>query len=364
MTAEVVEVYRNLASGGVGLIITGSFPVVSEPVTGTGKKVKTFQDYKALRVTGAAQLPLAVHQAAPDCKIIAQFETDYLSKVPSTIQSPFSAEPRIPFNTAEIKEIINSFIQAIVAAKEDGFDGVQLHAAHGGFLSSFLSPYSNKRIDAYGGSVNNRVRVVREIISGAREQVGDYPILIKLNGTDYLEDGINLQNFPQLAEAIADCGVDAVEVSGGMWECLARPEEELGFRPVPSPESHTHISNKKNQSYFLPFAEVLDLDIPVILTGGNRDVERLEQIITAGKVDFIGLCRPLIREPDLPKRWQSGVGKSGTKCCSCNACLYDMYVHPGRETPGLVHCVFKADKQKYRQAKEWLSTWVEGQLIR
>lgn len=113
--------------------------------------------------------------------------------------------------------------------KQCGFDGVQLHAAHGGLLICFLSPYTNRRIDEYGGSVEKRVRIVREIISEAKEEVGDFPILIKMNCTDYVEGGLDLDTFPALAKEIENSGVDALEVSGGMWDCLVRSEEELGF---------------------------------------------------------------------------------------------------------------------------------------
>jgi len=364
MTAEVVDTYRELAIGGVGLIITGGFPVASQGLPFASESDAALHLYDDLRVEGAHRLAQAVHQAAPGCKIVAQLETGHVGKAPSAIPSPFGDEPQAPLSAGEIRDIVASFVQAIAAAQADGFDGVQLHAAHGGFLSRFLSPYSNRRADEYGGSAHNRARIVREIVRGTREKVGDWPILIKMNGTDYMEGGIDLSNFPELAREIEDVGIDAVEVSGGMWDCLVRGEAALGFRPVPSPEAHTHIAHPAQQSYFLPYAEALDVGIPVILVGGNRDVERLEAIVRGGKVDFVALCRPLISEPDLPRRWMEGRGKSGTDCISCNACLYDMFVHPGRETPGLVHCVFKADKEKYRAAQEWVATWVERNVAR
>ncbi len=359
MTAEVVDVYRELAMGGVGLIITGGLPVASKGKPFADSPDTLLYLYDDLSVEGIPRLVQAVHQAAPDCKIVAQLETGHLGKAPSAIPSPFGDDPLEPFTGEEIRAITASFVQAIIAARADGFDGVQLHAAHGGFLSRFLSPYSNRRTDEYGGSVHNRARIVREIVRGAREEVGDFPILIKMNGTDYVEGGIDRDNLPALAQEIEAAGVDAVEVSGGMWDCLVRSEAELGFRPGPSPEAHTRIARPEQQSYFLPYAEALDLSIPIILVGGNRDVERVEAILRGGTVDFIGLCRPLISEPDLPLRWLEGLGKSGTDCISCNACLYDMFVHPGREKPGLVHCVFKADRGMYRDALEWVETWVE-----
>jgi 2,4-dienoyl-CoA reductase-like NADH-dependent reductase (Old Yellow Enzyme family) len=258
---------------------------------------------------------------------------------------------------AEIARIVDHFVAAIVAMRDAGFDGVQLHAAHGGLLSTFLSPYTNRRTDGYGGPAHNRVRIVAEIVARARERVGSFPILIKMNGTDYLPGGIDSDSLPELARAVRGAGIDAIEVSGGMWDCLLRPEKELGFRPVPSPEAHTRLGRPERQSYFLPYAARLDLDIPVILVGGNRDIERLEAIVRQGQADLIALCRPLLREPDLPRRWREGRGARTAACISCNACLFAMYVHPGRPEPGVASCVYDQDKEMYRQAQRWLVSW-------
>jgi 2,4-dienoyl-CoA reductase-like NADH-dependent reductase (Old Yellow Enzyme family) len=200
------------------------------------------------------------------------------------------------------------------------------------------------------------------MVSGARKKVGDFPILIKMNGTDYLPGGINLDAFPELAREIAEAGVDAIEISGGMWECLVRTEAELGFRPVPSPESHTRLKNPDTQSYFLDYAERLDLDIPVILVGGNRDVERLESILRQGAVDYIAMCRPFLSEPDLPRRWLEGRGSSGTECISCNSCLYDMYTSLERGEPRVATCWLKKDRLRVGEAQRWLASWV-GQNV-
>jgi 2,4-dienoyl-CoA reductase-like NADH-dependent reductase (Old Yellow Enzyme family) len=228
-------------------------------------------------------------------------------------------------------------------------------------LSCFLSSYTNRREDAYGGSAKGRARIVREIVTQARETVGNFPILIKMNATDYVEGGVDLETFPALAKAVEDAGVDAIEISGGMWDCLNRSEEELGFRPVPSPESHTRIQPPEKQSYFLKYAEALNLRIPVILVGGNRDVERLEAILQQGRVNLIALCRPLISEPSLPNRWREGRGSSGT---DCNSCIHAMYMHPGSDEPGLVTCIFKEDKSQHKMAQAWLAAWVEENIAR
>lgn len=363
MTDEVLDLYRALAVGGVGLIITGGLPVYASrpPDEKSGKSVKTFDD---LHVQGIEQLAEVVHRSRSGCKIVAQLETGYVNAVPSVIPSPFAGAEDRQLDVAKIRSIADCFVQAIVRMRESGFDGVQLHAAHGGLLSRFLSPYTNRRTDAYGGSTANRVRLVREIVARARKHVGGWPILIKVNCTDYLEGGTEIGTFPALAEELQAAGLDAIEISGGMWECLARPAVELGFRPVPAPESHTRIARPEKQSYFLRYAKKLRLEIPVILVGGNRNVERLEEIVRQGKVDFVALCRPLIREPDLPQRWLEGRGGKTTRCISCNSCLYNMYVHPGQAEPGVVTCLAKQDPAQHRAAQAWLAQWVEENVPR
>jgi 2,4-dienoyl-CoA reductase-like NADH-dependent reductase (Old Yellow Enzyme family) len=363
MTDEVLDLYRGLALGGAGMIITGDFPIMTAGMASGEDAGETSYSYEDIRIAGLDQLVDVVHSASPGCKIIAQLSRGHMGPAPSDVPSPFLEEGIRPLRVDEIHTIIDCFAETIFWMREEGFDGVQIHAAHGGLLSCFLSPYTNRRDDEYGGSVRNRARIVREILSGAREKVGDFPILIKMNGTDYLEGGIDVDSFPDLAQEVASAGVDAIEVSGGMWDCLVRSEEELGFRPVPAPESHTRITSPDEQSYFLKYARRLDLDVPVILVGGNRDIERLEEIVRQGKVDFISMCRPLVCEPDLPRHWLEGRGGSAAECISCNSCLYDMHVHPGRDEPGVVTCVFKKDKQQHREAQQWLASWVEKNVV-
>jgi 2,4-dienoyl-CoA reductase-like NADH-dependent reductase (Old Yellow Enzyme family) len=362
MTKGVLNLYRDLALGGVGLIITGDFSVVPKGPFDAPGSTAVAGTYDDVRIAGFNRLADIVHRAEPRCKIVAQISGECAGQGPSNVGSPFKKGPTIPLRTEQVKTLIDCFVQCIAGVKEDGFDGVQLHAAHGGLLSRFLSPYANRRQDAYGGSVVNRTRIITEIVTRARAIVADFPILIKMNCTDYLEGGIDEAEFVELAREVERAGVDAIEVSGGMMDCLCRTERQLGFRPVPEPWSHTRIQAPEKQSYYLKQTERLELEIPVILVGGNRDVERLEEIVRRGNVDLIAMCRPLLRDPDLPNRWLEGRGPSTADCTSCNSCIYDMRVRVERGEPGLTVCLLKSNRQEVKSAQQWLSSWVERRV--
>jgi 2,4-dienoyl-CoA reductase-like NADH-dependent reductase (Old Yellow Enzyme family) len=170
-------------------------------------------------------------------------------------------------------------------------------------LSSFLSPLTNKRTDRYGGSLEKRVHIIKAIMDAARKRVGpDFPIMIKVNSDDNADGGIRPDDLPALAHEIIKTGIVAIDVSGN--------------DPL-----HTGIGGIEDQAYFFAAAEALDVSVPVLLTGGNRNVDHVEQLLQTNEIDLIGLARPLIREPDLPKRWLAGRGREGARCISCNGCF-------------------------------------------
>lgn len=323
----VCDIYRNLALGGVGMIITGLM-AVSRDSRGVPEQACIYDNEHILQIKRIVD---AVHDTDTETMVIAQLchpgrqvtqENPNIDCVaPSAVNSPLLLRQARELTTNDIEIIINNFVQAIIRVKKANFDGVQLHAAHGYLLSSFLSPYTNKRHDKYGGSVRKRVNIIRDIVSKAREFVGDFPILIKINCQDHVESGISPRNFSELLCEVELSGIDGVEVSGGVWDSLTRTEEELGFIPVPIPESRTEIDNPNKQSYYYNDIKDLNRKLPLILVGGHRDIETMEKIIKSGSVDFLSMSRPFISEPDLPKRWLNGRGSNKTKCLSCNACL-------------------------------------------
>lgn len=326
-TDTVLNIYRQLAQGGVGMIIS-SLMAVTPSGKGVSEQICIYSDEYIDEISKIAE---AVHQTDSECVVIAQLchagrqiiydNQDAECVGPSAVESPILVKKARELTADEIESIIGDFVEAIVRVKKAGFDGVQLHAAHGYLLSSFLSPYTNKRTDKFGGLVENRTRIISGIIDLARKKVGNFPILIKMNCDDHVKDGISKDSFPELVKEISLSGVDAIEVSGGVWDCLAQSEQDLGFIPVPIPESRTRIDSPDKQSYYYDYLLPIDTAMPIILVGGNRNIEMMEKLIHQGKVSFFALSRPLIAEPGLPNRWLQGVGNETTKCISCNACL-------------------------------------------
>ncbi len=357
----LVDLYRTLAKGGVGLIITGTAGVYSKALAPL-LVVRADDDSF---IPSLEKIPRAVREVAPDCKVMLQLHhpgrqvinrenaaklvpvlppalVAYIQKHPEVIlppkEAPHVVEPTAPsavydatfdrtprtLTPDEIDEIIEAFAEGARRAQEASFDGVQFHAAHGYLLSSFLSPRTNQREDQYGGSTENRTRIVKDIYQRARRKVGDrFPILIKINTTDFLPGGIDLHEALRVGKLLSEVGFAAIEASGGMWESVTRKQEELGWLPVILPESRTGIKAQDQEAYFLPGARALKekTNATVILVGGLRSFSKIEEVLTSKAVDFVSMSRPLIRQPDLPILWRSGEGPDKAECISCNACL-------------------------------------------
>ncbi len=361
VTEQLIEIYHKLAKGGVGLIITGNVSVYSKAFT----RHRVLGIYDDNFISGLKKMSQTVHDTNSECKVMVQLQhpgrqvlnpetlsklnpflppayMSYIKRHQEVIQSyqhpPHRVEPTAPsaiFDTLfeqtpraltleEINEIIESHAEGIRRAQEAGFDGVQLHAAHGYLLSTFLSPWTNRRNDKYGGSTENRIRIFVEIYEQAKKKVGeDFPITIKMNTTDFLPGGMNIEEATKIGEILSRIGFAAIETSGGMWEAVTRGREQLSWRPVILPESRTGIKTIDQEAYFLPGAKALKekTDIPIILVGGLKTFDKIEEILESGSADFVSLSRPLIRQPDLPNLWLSDSSNNRAECISCNACL-------------------------------------------
>jgi 2,4-dienoyl-CoA reductase-like NADH-dependent reductase (Old Yellow Enzyme family) len=348
-----VKRYEDLAKANVAMIITGDFPVTSQDMLTTSAENWKNYDYSPLRVHGIKKLVERVRLKSKQVTFIAQLSTGFIMRIPSDYNSPFGDLGMEVLTIAECKAIVKSFAETAKEFQNSGFDGVQIHAAHGGPLSLFLSPLTNTRDDQYG----DPTQLFKEIRDEVKKSCGDFPVLIKMNCTDYMPNGLTKEAFHRIATGLAEAGYDGIEVSGGIWDCLNRSEESLGFPPQPSAEAHTKLSSPEKQSYFRSWIKDLILPIPIILVGGNRNKNICNEILSSGDADLISFCRPFISGTDFIKSWESS-SENNTNCINCNACLYELYEIPnGFATP--IRCVYKEDKTEFKKGVRWGREWVE-----
>jgi 2,4-dienoyl-CoA reductase-like NADH-dependent reductase (Old Yellow Enzyme family) len=332
VTPKLIDTMTALAQGGMGLIIT-SHTFVSREGQATPWQLGIYQDEL---IPGLKKMAGAVH--AHGSKIVLQlahagvFAREELTGLPADVVSDFDGLPgqrRREIKAQDVPQIITAFADAARRAKAAGFDGVQLHSAHGFLLSQFLSPYFNRRRDDYGGDLRQRARIHLEILQAVREAVGpDYPVLIKMNCQDFQEGGLSLDESVEAAKLLAAAGLDAIELSGGLL---------TGGKLSPS---RPGINSVEKEAYFKEEARAFKkaIKIPLILVGGIRSFEVAEQLVNEGTADYISMSRPFIWEPDLIKRWQGGDRRKAS-CTSDNLCF-----EPGFKGEG-IYCVTRERQQ-------------------
>lgn len=346
---KLINFYKALAEGGVGLIITG-VAAVQENARLSEAQMGIFNDDF---IPGLKKISDVAHTYGNGCKICLQLQhagtqnfVEEARVAPSAVYNPFLKKAPREMTIDEIKETVEAFAEGIKRAKEAGFDAVQLHAAHGWLLCGYLSPYANIRTDEYGGNTENRIRIVEEIYNRAVELVGtDFPIMIKFNADDFMEGGMDINEAKKIAVRLSKLGYAALEISAGMWAAVTRSEEELGWKIAMLPESRISVGKVNEPAYNVPYAREIKklVDVPIIAIGGINSLELAEKILNDGSADFIALARPLIREPNLPNRWLKGEGNTGVECIYCNACI-----SPGRK--GL-RCITKEKEERIAKRK-------------
>ena len=334
-TPRLINLMVELVEGGVGLIITGH-TYVTKRGQATPWQLGIYDDKL---IPGLRKMTDAVHKR--DGKIVAQLAHSGLRANPKLIDgAPLAPTAMEGLNEVIAQEMTSEDINATVEAfgnaagraRKAGFDGVQIHAAHSYLLSQFLSPAFNLRKDAYGGTIENRARILVEVVEAIQERVGkDYPLLIKINSRDFLEGGLELEDSIRAGAMLKDVGLDAIEISGGTYA-----SGEL----VPIRKG---IKKEKDEAYFKSEARAFkeQIDLPIILVGGIRSFHIAEGIVNDHIADYISMCRPLIREPGLINRWRSG-DLSRATCISDTKCLRPALTGKG------VYCVV----EKRLQAQE------------
>jgi len=243
----------------------------------------------------------------------------------------------------EIEDIIDCFVKSIGRAKEAEFTGVQLHAAHGYLLSEFLSPFLNKRKDHWGGSVENRFRIVREILQRSREKVGHFPIWVKVSAFDEDRNRKELEEMIKGCQMLQESGCDAIEVSCGYgfkgFDTIRVPKIPVDAMLALLPDFKNYSSFKKSflkivapllikkykpiHNYNVKSAERIkkNVNIPVIVVGGIRKLEDIKNIIENTDIDFVSMCRPFIIEPNIVNKFQERQSVE-SKCIDCGYCLF------------------------------------------
>ena len=308
-TPELVTLYGTWADGGIGLCITGNVMIDKRALGEPGNVV----------IEDEAHLPAlqAWAQAATRHGTQCWVQLNHPGKQapkglnkenvsPSAV--PFRAEMQAFFPTpraltdAEVRELIQRFANAARIVKKAGFSGVQIHGAHGYLVSQFLSPHHNQRTDEWGGTPEKRRRFVLAVYRAMREQVGPaFPIGIKLNSADFQRGGFTEEESLDTIKALAEAGIDLIEISGGTYEAPAMTGVKARKAPVKD-------STRQREAYFLAFAEKARQAVktPLAVTGGFRSARGMAEAITGGAVDFVGIARSLAIEPDMPNRLLSG----------------------------------------------------------
>lgn len=327
-SVELANLILELAKGQIGLIITSHAYVNQTGQAG----IRQLGIYRDQLISSYVEMVEKVHREGS--KIIMQIAhagcrssinlTKKQSLGPSSIEIKGCGRCR-EMTKDEIFQTIEDFQKAAVRAKKAGFDGVQIHAAHGYLLSQFLSPFFNKRKDEYGGNIENRARLILEILQAIRTELGQqFAVLIKLNSEDFIEGGFTQGEMVQVSAMLESAGIDAVELSGGTSLSLSKfSSSRVG-----------KIDSKEEEVYYRDAAKLFKekITVPLILVGGIRSYEVALELVEKKLADYISLCRPLIREPDLIKRWQEGDIKKAA-CIYCNKCFV-----PTRAGKG-IYCV-------------------------
>lgn len=298
---NIATLYKRWAEGGTGLIITGNIMVdpkgTAEPgniVFDKNSNMEILKNWANQGQQYGAKVMVQLNHPGKQAPKTVSKQTVAPSAVPlgNGLNKLFSTPHALTTN--EVEELVQKFVTSAKVAKEAGFSGVQIHAAHGYLISQFLSPHDNRRTDKYGGSLENRMRFLKEIYLGMREELGkDFTIGIKINSTDFKEDGLTEEDSLKTIIELANLGLDFVEISGGTYE---------------RPAMMGATSKSTNQVFFAEYSKKLKqkIEIPVIVTGGIRSINAMNTLLNDNTTDFIGIARPLTIDPNIPNKIKQG----------------------------------------------------------
>jgi 2,4-dienoyl-CoA reductase-like NADH-dependent reductase (Old Yellow Enzyme family)/RimJ/RimL family protein N-acetyltransferase len=373
---RLIRLYRQWGAGGVGLIITGNVMVDARAVTGPAAVVldhasplKPFQQWAAAAKSGGAAVWMQLNH--PGRQVFA--DQPGVRLAPSAVALQLGKQSKrfevpIAMTAADIDALTGRFVLASRTAEEAGFDGVEIHAAHGYLLSQFLSPLTNRRGDKWGGRLENRARALLEIVAAVRGEVKPgFAVAVKLNSADFQRGGFEIDDARRVVELLNGLAVDAVEVSGGSYESPAMQGLPRDGRTI------------AREAYFLDFArKIVEVaELPVILTGGIADPEVAERVLASG-VAIVGMATAMAVTPDLPNKWRAGTTdlprlkpitwKDKTLASAARQALVRSQLHllaDGRPTkprrsPGIA---FVADHLRRRRKLARYNSWLAGHPV-
>jgi 2,4-dienoyl-CoA reductase-like NADH-dependent reductase (Old Yellow Enzyme family) len=335
-TDELVNLYSGLARGGAGLIITGHIYV--EPRGQYEPRQLGFD--RDNRIAPLKRVTDAVHRHggvifaelshAGSQSLIPEIEP----LAPSIVPNAIFARPPAAMTDADIRKVIGDFGAAAARAKSAGFDGIHLHSGNGYLLAQFNSPHTNRRNDRWGGDSQKRAQFILDVYGAVREATGPiFPITARLGLADTVSNGLKLEEGLSIARQLAARGLAALEVTYGVMtsyrENIRPYAGTTRWRAIADGMLHRTFSAPVAEAYYRPFARAAKytIDIPVVLVGGVRSTEVMDQIVRSGDADFLAMARPFVREPDLVNKIATG-RRGPVDCVSCNICFLHEGIDP------------------------------------
>lgn len=321
---RIIKYYEERAKGGVGLIVTEVTRVNDDHGVATPGQITVTREE---HIEPLRKLANTVHKYGT--KIFVQLHhpgrQTYSSMIggqpvvaPSPIPCGLCQQETKELTTEEVEGIVQDFINGAKIAKAAGVDGVQLHGAHGYLINQFLSPYTNRRTDKYGGSFEKRLTFIKEIIEGIRRECGeDYPLMVRLTVEEFLpsagihEKGLELRDGVRIVKALEEMGIDAIDVSAGMYETINTAIEPMSY--------------PQGWRVYLAEAVKKEVNIPVIAVSAIRDPQFAEDLLEQGKLDFVGMGRTFLADPEWANKAKEGREEDIRKCISCLYCFETVF---------------------------------------
>jgi len=321
-TARHDRLYRAWSQGGAGLVITGNVQIdrryLERPgnvvIDRNGGLAELAAYAKAGTVAGNHLWMQINHPGRQTPRTVCQAPV-----APSAIALALPGDAFAPpreMTAAEIEEAISRFAHVAAIARSTGFTGIQIHGAHGYLISQFLSPLANRRADQWGGSLENRARFLLSVVKACRDSCGDdFPIGVKLNSSDFQQGGFSTEDCLKVVQWLGEAGIDLLELSGGSYE----QPSMMGARGVKGAPDRAPAgapvaeSTRKREAYFLDYAKAIcaAATMPVMVTGGFRSRAAMDEALSQGELDMIGIGRPMCVDADLPNRLMRGEWPEG-----------------------------------------------------